>query len=51
MAEHAAARFVQDEVAQGLVIGDPAALFPDRVTGRGQDAADDDIADLAFGMG
>ena len=51
VAEDAAARLVEDEVAQGLVLGDPAALLPDRLAGRRQDAADDDVADLALGMG
>ena len=51
MAEDAAAGLVQHEVAQGLVPGDPAALRPDRVAGGRGDAADDDIADLAFRMG
>ena len=51
MAKDAAARLVQDEVAQGIVAGDPAALLPDRVARRGRDAADDDVAHLALGMG
>lgn len=51
MAEHPAARFVQHEVAQGLVLRNPAALFPDGVTGRRHHTADDHVADLALGMG
>ena len=48
--EYAAARLVQDKTAQGLIVRDPARLLPDCFArGRGH-AADDDIADLAFGM-
>ena len=50
MAKHPAAWFVQDEVAQHLVLRDPVPLLPDRRAGWRGDAADDDIADLAFGM-
>ncbi|MOA37098.1 hypothetical protein D3C78_1586700 [compost metagenome] len=50
MAEHAAARLVEDEVAQGLVAGDPARLLPDSGAGRRGDATDDDVADFTFGM-
>jgi hypothetical protein len=31
--------------------GDEVALLPDRVAGRRRDAADDDVADLALGVG
>ena len=50
MAKHAAAGLIQDEIAQRLVAGDEARLFPDRVAGRRRHAAHDDIAHLAFGM-
>ena len=50
VAEDAAARLVEDEVAQRLVAGDEARLLPERVARRRRDAADDDVADLAFGM-
>jgi hypothetical protein len=50
MAEHPATGLVEDEVAQGLVLGDPARLFPHRGAGWRRDAADDDIADFAFGV-
>ena len=48
--QDAAARLVQDEVAQGLVRSDEARLRPERLAGRRCDAADDDIAHLALGM-
>ena len=50
MAEDAAARFVEDEIAQGAVIGDEARLLPQGFAGRGRDAADDHVADLALGV-
>ena len=51
MPEHATARLIQHEVAQGLIPRDETALFPDRIARRGQDAAHDDITHLALGMG
>jgi hypothetical protein len=50
MPEDAAARFIQHEIAQGLVAGDPGPLVPQGVAGRGRNAADDDVADFALGM-
>ncbi|MNQ29935.1 hypothetical protein D3C85_432640 [compost metagenome] len=50
MAEHAAAGFVEDEVAQGFVPGDPARLFPHGGAGRRGDTAHDHVADFAFGV-
>ncbi|MNT86992.1 hypothetical protein D3C71_2046190 [compost metagenome] len=50
MAKHPAARFVEYEVAQGLVLGDPARLFPYRGAGWRCNAADDHVADFAFSM-
>ena len=50
MAKHAAARFVEHEVAQGFVLGDPARLFPHGGAGRWGDTADDHVADFAFGV-
>ena len=50
MPEHAAARLVEHEIAQGLVAGDEARLLPERRAGRRRDAADDDVADLALGV-
>jgi hypothetical protein len=51
MAEHAAARLVQHELPQRLVRGEEVALGPKRVAGRRPDAAHDDVADLALGVG
>ena len=51
MAEDTAARFVEDEVAQRLVGGDEVALLPDRVARGRRNAVDNDVTDLAFGMG
>ncbi len=48
--EHPAARFVEHEIAQGFILGDPARLFPHRGTRRRGDAADNHIADLTFGV-
>jgi hypothetical protein len=50
VAEHAAPRFVEDEVSQRLVSGDEAALLPDGVARRRRHAADNHVADFAFGM-
>ena len=50
MAEHAAARFVQHEIAQRPVARDPARLLPQRLAGRRCDAADDHVAHLAGGV-
>ena len=49
--EHPAPRLVQHEVSQPPVRGDPAGLRPERVAGGRQDAAHDDVADLALGVG
>ncbi len=48
MAEHAATRLVQHEVAQGLVTGDEARLLPHCIARRRGHATDDDITDFAF---
>ncbi|MNH17226.1 hypothetical protein D3C79_768890 [compost metagenome] len=50
VAEHAAAWLIEDEVAQGLVAGDPARLLPDGGAGGRGDAADNDVTDFAFGV-
>ena len=50
MSEDAATRLVEDEIAQGSVLGDEARLLPQGFARRGRDAADDHIADLALGM-
>jgi len=51
MAKYTAARFVQHETAQRVVLGDEAALLPQGVTRGRQHATHDHIAHLAFGMG
>ncbi|MND40392.1 hypothetical protein D3C80_311290 [compost metagenome] len=48
VAKDAAARFVENEIPQGLVFCDKARLFPDRIARRRRHAADDDITDFAF---
>ena len=48
--EHAAARFVQNEIAKGFVFSDLAGLLPKCFAGRGCDTTDDDIADFTLGM-
>ncbi len=48
--EHAAARFVQHQLAQAVVRGNESRLLPDSCPGRRFDTADDDVADFAFGM-
>jgi hypothetical protein len=50
VAKDAAARFVEHEIAQGLIARDEARLLPQRVAGRRRDAADDDVADFAGGV-
>ena len=50
VAEDAAARLVEHEVAQRLVGRDEVALLPDRVARRRQDAAHDDVADFPLGV-
>ena len=51
VAEDSAARLVQHEVAQLPVVRDEPRLLPQRLARRRCDPADDDIADLAFGVG
>jgi len=48
VAENPAARLVENEVPEALVLSDPARLLPQRIARRRCDAADDDVADLAF---
>jgi hypothetical protein len=48
--EDAAARLVEDEIAQAAVLGDEARLLPQGFARRGRDAADDHIADLALSV-
>jgi hypothetical protein len=51
VAEDAAARFVQKEVAQGLVAPEGLAHLPQGSTRGRSDAANDDVTDFALGMG
>jgi len=51
MSKYPAAGFVQHEIPQCLIARDPAALVPDCVPWGWQDPTDNDIANLAFGMG
>jgi hypothetical protein len=50
MPEDAAARLVEDEIAQAAVLGDEARLLPQVFAWRGRDAANDHIADLALSV-
>ena len=50
MPEHAAAGFVEHEVAQVLIVGDPARLLPERIAGRWRNPADNHVADFAFAV-
>ena len=48
MTEDTSARFIEHEVSQGLIASDETRLLPDCVTWWRLDAAQDDIAYLAF---
>ena len=50
MFENAAPGFVEYEISQTLVFGNPAGLFPQGCAGWWADPANDDIADFPFGM-
>ncbi len=50
MAEHAAARLIEDQLAQCVVFSNVIALIPKGFAGRRRNAAHDDVADLAFGV-
>jgi hypothetical protein len=50
VAKHATARFIQHEIAQRLVFGDKAGLFPYGLARRRQDAADNHIANFSLRM-
>ena len=50
MPKYAATRFVEYEIAQGLIRCNPTSLLPDRVPGRRSHATDNDISHLSFGM-
>lgn len=48
--KHPSSGFVQHEITQATVVGDPSRLFPDRGAGWSFDASDDDVSDLALCM-
>ena len=48
MTEHAAARFVQLEVAQDAIFSNPLALLPQRLAWWRRNSSHDHITDLAF---
>jgi hypothetical protein len=50
MAEDAASRLIQDEIAQGFVTGDPAGLLPYCCTWRWRYASNNYVANLTLGM-
>jgi hypothetical protein len=50
MAKNTPTRFIQNEISKGLILCDPIALFPKRLTGGWQHAAYNDISHLTFGM-
>jgi hypothetical protein len=50
MLEHTAPWFVQNELAQRLIIINPAGLFPNTITRRWGHTADDDVANFTFSM-
>ena len=51
VARDPAARLAQKQPAETIVFGNPPALLPDRVTGRGRDPTYNNIAHLTLGMG
>ena len=50
MAKNASARLIEDQIAQGAVLGDEARLLPQGFAWRRRNSADYHVADLAFGM-
>ena len=50
MAEDAATRFIQDKIAQRLVLRNEPRLLPDGGPRRGCNAPHNDVSDFAFGM-
>ena len=50
MLEYAPTGFIENELAKGIVLGYPAGLFSQGFARRWGDAADNDVADFAFGM-
>jgi hypothetical protein len=50
VAKNASARLVEDQIAQGAVLGDEARLLPQGFAWRRRNSADYHVADLAFGV-
>ncbi len=50
MLKHTAPWFIQNELAQRLIIFNPAGLLPDTVTRRLGNAADNDVSNFTFSM-
>ena len=50
VAKNAAARLIEQKTSKDLVTGDETGLLPQAVAGRRRNPADDDVADLPFGM-
>lgn len=50
MAKFTATGFIQHEIVQGLILGNPRALLPQGLSRWWCDTTDNDITDLAFGM-
>ena len=50
MTKHTTARFIQDEVTERLIFSDPLRLFPDGLTRRRLDTANNDISNFSFGV-
>ena len=50
MAKNASARLIEDQIAQGAVLGDEARLLPQGFAWRRRNSADYHVADLALGV-
>jgi hypothetical protein len=50
VSEDAAPRLIQDELAELVILCNEGSLLPEGFSGRGWDAADNDVAYLAFSM-
>jgi hypothetical protein len=50
MPKYPAAWFVQHKVPQGIILGDPFALFPQRLAWRRGNPTNNYIANFAFGV-
>jgi hypothetical protein len=50
MLEHTTPWFIQNKLAQGLVIVNPAGLLPNTITRRWGHTTDDDVSDFTFSV-